>query len=312
MLILSGIWAELREDKTAEILVAAAALLAITRALAILHRERLRSALILLGLHVVLVPIAGAFRVSGSSLYRETRLAALVLATLAFIGLLATLLFAVALPRVRVTVPRIVQDVLVAGASVVAVFMLASHAGLNLSGLIATSAVLTAIIGLAFQDTLGNVVGGLAIQIDDSVRLGDWIKVRDVVGRVTEIRWRYTAIETRSWETIILPNSMLVKEQVMVLGRRQGQPAFLRRSISFNVDFRYPPSDVVSVTEQALRGAPIESVAEIPPPECVLKSLDESYARYTVRYWLTNIATDDPVDSVIRTRIYFALRRAGI
>ncbi len=279
MLILSGIWAELREDKTAEILVAAAALLAITRALAILHRERLRSALILLGLHVVLVPIAGAFRVSGSSLYRETRLAALVLATLAFIGLLAT-------------VPRIVQDVLVAGSSVVAVFMLASHAGLNLSGLIATSAVLTAIIGLAFQDTLGNVVGGLAIQIDDSVRLGDWIKVRDVVGRVTEIRWRYTAIETRSWETIILPNSMLVKEQVMVLGRRQGQPAFLRRSISFNVDFRYPPSDVVSVTEQALRGAPIESVAEIPPPECVLMSLDESYARYTVRYWLTNIATD--------------------
>src|SRR6185436_9461244 len=144
-------------------------------------------------------------------------------------------------------VPRILQDVLVASSALVAVFMLASRAGLNLSGLIATSAVLTAVIGLAFQDTLGNLVGGLAIQLDDSVRLDDWIKVGDIVGRVSEIRWRYTAIETRNWETVVLPNSVLVKNQVMVLGRRKGEPVQLRRWIYFNVDFRYPPSEVLRV-----------------------------------------------------------------
>ena len=48
-------------------------------------------------------------------------------------------------------------------------------------------------------------------------------------GRVTEIRWRYTAIETRNWETVLLPNAVLMKSQVTVLARRAGQPRLLRR-----------------------------------------------------------------------------------
>ncbi|HEX3595556.1 MAG TPA: mechanosensitive ion channel family protein, partial [Polyangiaceae bacterium] len=194
----------------------------------------------------------------------------------------------------------------------VAIFLLASRAGLNLSGLIATSAVLTAVIGLAFQDTLGNIVGGLAIELDDSVSVGDWIKVGEVVGRVSEIRWRYTAIETRNWETVILPNSMLVKGQVTILGRREGKPVQLRRYIYFNVDFRYPPDEIIDIIEISLRGAPIENVAAEPPPECVLMELDQSSGKYAVRYWLTNIARDNRTDSVIRTRIFYTLRRAKV
>src|SRR5262249_55575533 len=132
---------------------------------------------------------------------------------------------------------------------------------LNLSGIIATSAVLTAVIGLAFQDTLGNIVGGLALELDDSVSVGDWIKVGDVVGKVTEVRWRYTAIETRNWETVILPNSLLVKGQVTILGQRQGQPHYWRRWVYFNVDFRFRPSDVIASVHGALRGITIENVA---------------------------------------------------
>jgi small-conductance mechanosensitive channel/CRP-like cAMP-binding protein len=308
----SGILDEFRQDKTVELLAAAVVLLAVTRALAGKHAERLRSAVVLFGLHLALLPVAGALRMGGSTLYRETRLASLALATLAFIGTTATLLFHGVLPRLRVSVPRILQDVLVASSSGIAIFMVASRAGVNLSGLIATSAVLTAVIGLAFQDTLGNVVGGLAIQLDDSVRLGDWIKVGEVVGRVTEIRWRYTAVETRNWETVILPNSLLVKGQVTVLGRRAGQPPYWRRWVYFNVDFRYPPSDVVTAVLATLAGGGIDNVAESPPPNCVLMDLHESYGRYAVRYWLTDLAVDDPTDSVVRTRIYFALRRANI
>ena len=302
----TAFFAEFRQDRTGEMLVAAAILFVLTRTLAAPNRERVRSSLVLLGLHLMLVPVAGAFRMSGSTLYRETRLAALVLATFAFIGLTATFLFAVALPRLRVHVPRIVQDVFVAGSSLIAFFMLASRAGINLSGLIATSAVLTAVIGLAFQDTLGNVVGGLAIQLDESVSLGDWIKVGDVVGRVTEIRWRYTAIETRNWETVILPNSMMVKGEVIVLGRREGQPIQLRRWVYFNVDFRYSPNDVLRVVEEAIcSDARIERVASSPAPNCVLMDLTDSYGKYALRYWLTDLATDDPTDGVIRMRIYF-------
>jgi small-conductance mechanosensitive channel/CRP-like cAMP-binding protein len=236
----------------------------------------------------------------------------LMFATLAVILLAGTVLFNGVAPRVGLGPSRILQDVLIAGSVVVALFTLASHAGLNLSGLVATSAVLTAVIGLAFQDTLGNIVTGLALQLDKSIAIGDWIEVGNVNGRVTEIRWRYTAIETRNWETMIVPNSLLVKGQVLVLGRRLGQPRLWRRWVRFNIDFRFSPSDVIETVDAALQSAPIENVAQEPAPHCILSDLTESYARYAVRYWLTDFARDDPTDSVVRTRIYFALRRVGI
>jgi len=284
----------------------------VTRALAPEQHKRQRGSVVLFGLHLLLVPIAGALRAFGSSYHRETQLASLIFAMLAVVSMGGTLLFSAVTPRLRVNVPRILQDVIVAAASIIAIFALASRADLNLSGLIATSAVLTAVIGLAFQDTLGNVVGGLALQLDNSIRIGDWIQVGDVNGQVTEIRWRYTAIETRNWETVIVPNSQLVKGQVLVLGRRTGKPVLWRRWIYFNVDFRYEPSDVIDAVTAALSREKILRVAADPAAHCILFDLHESYCRYAVRYWLEDLAIDDPTDSVIRTRIYFALRRVGI
>lgn len=306
------ILAELRQDRTAELTAGFVILLALTRAVSTEHRERLRGGVVLFGLHLVLIGLACTLRIAGSSLASEARVAGLMLATLSTIGVAGTFLFTGVLPRLRLRTPRILQDVLIAGSSIVGVFLLASHAGLNISGLIATSAVLTAVVGLAFQDTLGNIVGGLTLQLDSSLAAGDWIKVGDVTGKILEIRWRYTAVETRNWETVYLPNSALVKGQFTVLGRRQGAPLHLRRWVYFNVDFRYPPSEVTRAVLDALRGAIIERVATTPPPDCVLMDLHESYGRYAVRYYLTDIAVDDPTDGVVRTRIYFALRRAGI
>src|SRR5205085_100624 len=84
------------------------------------------------------------------------------------------------------------------------------------------SAVLTAVIGFSLQDTLGNVMGGMAVQLDRSLAVGDWVRVGDVEGRVTQIRWRHTALETRNWDTVLIPNSLLARSQVTVLGRRAG------------------------------------------------------------------------------------------
>jgi small-conductance mechanosensitive channel/CRP-like cAMP-binding protein len=308
----SAVSAELRDDRTGLILGLGIALVIVNRALAVEQRQRGRSALILLFLHLILVPVAAALRVDESPFYRETRFAALMFETFALIGLAGVFVFSAILPRLRTPVSRIMQDVIIAGSSIAAVFTLGSHAGLNLSGLIATSAVLTAVIGLAFQDTLGNVVGGLALQLDESVRIGDWIRVGDIIGKVTEIRWRYTAVETRNWETVILPNSILVKGQVLVLGRRSGAPVQWRRFVYFNVDYRYPPNQVIAVANAAIQGAHIERVSDTPMPNCQLMDLDQSFGRYALRYWLTDLAIDDPTDSAVRTRIYFALRRAGM
>jgi small-conductance mechanosensitive channel/CRP-like cAMP-binding protein len=269
---------------------------------------------VLFGLHLVLLPIVGYFRGRGVAVtgYAESRLPFLIFGALTGVTAVGAVLFTALFPLLRLAVPRILQDIVIGAAAIISVLTVASRTGINLSGLIATSAVLTAVIGLSLQDTLGNILSGLALQTDDSIHIGDWIKVGDLNGKVVDIRWRYTAIETRNWETIIYPNSMLVKGQVIVLGRRKGQPEQWRRWVWFNVDYRFQPTDVIEAVTNAVRGVPIDNVAKDPAPNCVLMDFHESYGRYALRYWLTDLAPDDPTDSAVRVRIYFALQRAGL
>src|ERR1035437_918437 len=111
---------------------------------------------------------------------------------------------------------------------------------------------ITAVVAFAMQDTLGNILGGLALQLDNSVQIGDWIKVDDVVGRVVDIRWRSTLVETRNWETVVFPNSQLMKNKFLVLGRRNGQPVQLRRWIWFGVSLTTTPAHVVKAVEETI------------------------------------------------------------
>jgi len=284
----------------------------LVRIIAPYHVKRLRAPFVVTVICLLLVPVAGYLRSVNSAALKETRLVALSLGTLAVIWEVSTLVFGVLETRLRLSIPRIASDLIVAAVSMGALGLLLSRMGINLSSLLATSAVLTAVIGLSLQDTLGNMFAGITLQLDSSVRVGDWVKIGDLSGRISEIRWRFTAIETRNWETVIVPNALLIKGQVIIQGRRTAQPIKLRRWIYFNVDFRFSPTQVIDTIQNALRGEKIANVAETPPANCLLIEIQESYYRFAVRYWLTDLAVDDPTDSAVRTRIVNALKRVNI
>src|SRR5262249_2513447 len=101
-----------------------------------------------------------------------------------------------------------------------------------------------------------------------------------------------------------------------ILGKRAGKPVQHRMWVYFNVDFRFPPSRVIDVVRDALCAAPIEGVAADPKPSVICydfaKDGRNSFGYYAVRYWLTDLASDDPTSSRVRGRIFTALLRAGI
>ncbi|MBA3393395.1 MAG: mechanosensitive ion channel, partial [Deltaproteobacteria bacterium] len=244
---------------------------------------------------------------------RIAGLVALAFLLLAATTMITTIVFRAALPRVGWTLPRILIDLITAFGVLIVFIVVGKRAGFSVAGLITTSAVLTAVIGFSLQDTLGNVMGGLSVQLDKSIKVGDWVEVAGgATGRVSEIRWRYTAIETRDWDTVIIPNGAIVKSQITILGRRIGAPVQTRRQIDFYVDFRTSPNDVISSIESSLRRDPVQRMATDPPPHVLFMAIKDSYAHYCARYWLTDLAVDDPPDSAVRTRIWYALRRAGI
>lgn len=283
----------------------------VARILAPHERRRIGAIAFLVSIQAMLAVGAAVLREADVHILRDVRMVGLIFTSIGFIAMFSSLLGAL-MSRTRVRVPTIVRDALAGAAAIVSIFAIAARMDVAISGVVATSAVVTYVIGIAFQDALGNLIAGLTLQTDDSLGIGDWVKIGDIAGEVREIRWRYTAIETRNWETVLVPNSQLMKGQVLIEGRRTGHPRQWRRWVWFNVDFRIPPTEVIQVVQDALHDCQIERVAADPQPQCVLMELGESYAKYAVRYWLTDPRYDDPTDSVIRTRVYFALQRDHI
>jgi small-conductance mechanosensitive channel/CRP-like cAMP-binding protein len=220
--------------------------------------------------------------------------------------------FRLLLPAVGSHPPRIAEDLAIAGVYVIYGFAQLRGAGLDLSSIVTTSAILTAVVAFAMQDTLGNVLAGVAVQLDNSVRIGDWIRVDTVSGRVRDIRWRSTLIETRNWETVVVPNSMLMKARVEILGQRDGAPLQWRRLLNFMVDPGVPPARVIAIIDDEMRELSIPNVARTPSPSCVLKAFEEGNLCYQLRYFLTDIHEDDMTDSMVRVHLFASLQRAGI
>jgi small-conductance mechanosensitive channel/CRP-like cAMP-binding protein len=250
-----------------------------------------------------------ALQIPTAAVFREAAVIGMGIAVIRLCGLFA---FRIVLPLTRLQPPRITEDIFVIIAYLAWGLVRLRYAGLDLSSIVATSAMITAVVAFAMQDTLGNILGGLALQLDNSIEIGDWIKVDDLVGRVVDIRWRSTLVETRNWETVVFPNSQLMKNKFLVLGRRSGQPVQLRRWIWFDVSLDTTPRQVVKAVEETIFHADISNVAKLPAPSCILMEIDKGVARYALRYWLTDLVADDPTDAAVRWHVYTSLERAGI
>jgi small-conductance mechanosensitive channel/CRP-like cAMP-binding protein len=282
-------------------------------------RRRVRRVVLIYVLYLAAIAGASVLRRLGQDAWADhLTLAGNLLESFTVINIVALLLFDLLLPAISFEVVQITSDVVVGVAYLFAGIGVLRAAGVNTSSVVATSAVVSAVLALSLQATLGNILGGIALQMDGSIHVGDWIQMADGrQGKVKEIRWRHTVVETRDWDTIIVPNANLLAQNIIIIGKREGQERRQHRMwVYFNIDFRFAPSHVIDVVRDALSSAPIEGVAEDPKPSVICydfaKDGRDSFGYYAVRYWLTDLAADDPTSSRIRTRIYSALRRAGI
>ncbi len=313
MTALEQLLSELRTSGTIHLVVAVLVVFLLVRLLGKKeHRRGFVRTLTPFTVHLLCALGAWSALLVGSTSHPWVHLAATIFAAITAVSLGAMVLFTLLLPPVGIVIPRVLRDATVGVGAVVVALVMTARAGFDITGVAATSAIVTAVVALSLQDTLGNIVGGLALELDNSIRVGEWIRLQETVGRVKEIRWRHTAIETRNGETLIVPNSALVKSHVLVLGRWGNDQTSTRRTIAFNVDFRAAPTRVIAAALSALAKEEIPGIAKEPPPDCVLLDLGDSFGRYAVRYWLTDLGNADGTDSKVRTRLVNGLRRRGL
>jgi small-conductance mechanosensitive channel/CRP-like cAMP-binding protein len=186
------------------------------------------------------------------------------------------------------------------------------HRGVDLSSLVTTSAVFTAIFALASQETLSNLFGGIALQLERTLRVGDWVRSGTALGRVIEVRFRSTVLETAGGERIVVPNAELLKGRVTVVGSSGGRPGPWRRTTEFVAGFDVHPDRVTATVEAALADVTIEGVAPDRPARCYVRAVDPNGIRYLVGYWVADVSRYETIDSRMIVHVVAALQREGI
>jgi len=205
--------------------------------------------------------------------------------------------------------PRIFRD-LSTGAVYLFVALLALRSvDVEPGSILTTSALLTAVVGLAMQDTLGNLVSGLALQLQRPFDVGDWVELDDghQAGRVTEVTWRATTVMTLDHVEVILPNAGLAKAAI----RNYSRPSpVARRHVLVNASPASPPHEVHEALVAAARE--VTGVLEAPAPSARTRSFAESSIEYEVLFYVDDFGLALNIEGAVRDRIYYAFARAGI
>lgn len=211
--------------------------------------------------------------------------------------------------RIARPVPKILRDVIQAFIYVGVALLVLRSAGVEPGSLLATSALLTAVIGLSLQDTLGNLFAGLAIQAQRPFDVGDWVQFDshpDRVGRVIEINWRATRVTTLEQLEVTVPNAAVAKAPIVNFSR---PTAAVRREVDVVAPYDAPPETVVRVLLAAVDHLP--DVLREPAASVVTREYTERGVKYTVRYFIDRFERREMIDSHVRERLWYAFRRHG-
>lgn len=178
---------------------------------------------------------------------------------------------------------------------------------LDVSALLATSAVTSLVLGLALQPILSNFFAGLVISVEKPFRLNDWIRVGDNEGRVVNITWRTTHLRTRDNNNLVIPNGKLADERV--LNYYYPHPLHMAR-INVPVHYRTPPYRVRQVLTDCV--ARVSGTLDKPTPEVFLLSFDASSVLYELRVWIEDYANFPRIASDLKIQVWEALHKEGI
>jgi len=212
--------------------------------------------------------------------------------------------------RMRRPVPRIVRDITQSVVWIAILLGALRQAGVDPTSLLTTSALLTAAVALSLQDTLGNVVAGLAIQVQRPFDVGDWIQFdtdKTHIGRVIEINWRATKVVTLDDVEVVVPNATLAKVPIVNFTK---PTVVSRRSLYVYVPPDVPPHVVQGAILEALAGS--LGVLPEPAPSVVTNAFVDGNVEYWVRLFTDQYHRRDVVDGAARDRIWYGLRRIGV
>ncbi len=198
-------------------------------------------------------------------------------------------------PSMRVLVVKFLQ-VLLYGA---AFFIGLRAVGFDLTGLAVLSGAIGVGLGFGLQKVVSNLVSGIIILLDKSIKPGDVISVGETFGWINSLGARYVSITTRDGREYLIPNEDLITTQVVNWSHSND---FVRLDIYFGTAYGDDPHAVRKLAIDAAKS--VDRVLDIRPPVCHIVGFGDSSVDYILRFWIK-----DPTGGLtnIRGNVYLAL-----
>jgi small-conductance mechanosensitive channel/CRP-like cAMP-binding protein len=178
---------------------------------------------------------------------------------------------------------------------------------LELTPFLATSAVVGAVVGLALQDTLGNLFAGIALHTEAPFRVGDWVRVADRDGRIEQVSWRAMRLRTWDGDTLTIPNNEVSRHPLLNYSVPTSPHS---RLVLVNVGYATPPNRAIAVLRGAL--AQVEGMAAGAPPNVRIVGYQDFAMRYEIRYFFGSYEDYRAIEGDIYRMVWYHLRRSGI
>jgi small-conductance mechanosensitive channel len=188
-----------------------------------------------------------------------------------------------------------------------ALVILREFLGFNITPLLAGSAILTAVLGLALQGVLGNVFSGMSLHYTKSFSRGDWVKVGETEGQVVDTNWRETRLRDRASNIVCIPNTVVASQTIVNFSLPDKASAVV---LPVKIDFLAPPAVVVDLLVEAAKEAP--DVLADPAPTSYILNYDEFGITYVLKFWISTYGRRPDITGEVGRLVWYKLRRQGV
>lgn len=228
---------------------------------------------------------------------------------ISIVRLVAFLIFKTALRGTQSEISSLLKTVISVIVYIVAFFVVfqSQYPSIQLAPLFTGSAILGIVVGLALQDTLGNLFAGIALQADQPFQVGDVVAFTNGDGGVIEaVSWRGVKIRTFQNKLLVMSNAVMGKEAIEVAPKDN----LNARLVFFNTLYTNSPAKTTQVVREAVRQ--VENVSTKIRPIVRIKNLGENGIDWEVKYWADDYTKYNDTDALVRQRIWYAFIREKI
>ncbi len=189
---------------------------------------------------------------------------------------------------------------------VAALLYLSLGLGVNISSVLATSAILSVIVGLALQPTLGNLFAGVSIEIERPLRVGDFVRWDTVEGQVVSLNWRSVNIQTERGSRVVMPNNELNSRLLEVIPADHPY----RHEVEFSMGNELPPGQVIRSAMQVMCSG-LPGICTSPSPTVVLLGNDTATGmlKYGARFYTLRFLDRKGIASSLLERLWYFVSR---